>query len=159
MYLIQKEHMNYEEEDQYYTPRRSNSTKKYLFLHHNPDEHYKSNQEAKIVRQLCAKHKMTEEELRSVKKFRKMIADALKETNQCRYRWIKADEKKARYNAKSIIAKASEETGKHIMHPETLERAKQISMDNDSNVRFWFRTNRSAVTTYISDLLKRTQPK
>lgn len=88
--------------------------KKISKIEHDDTKHYPNKDEATLLRQIISSEGLTEEEVRSHKKYRKMLSEAQK-----RGREAKRDERTKFYQ--NLIKKACQKTGLVPQHPETLK--------------------------------------
>lgn len=106
---------NYDYKD---NPSHDNNRKRGM-IDNDPSKHYPGKREAKLLRKLKKETGMTEEEIRSHKKYRIMLSDAQKEeTNP------KTDEVTKTY--RYLIKLACKETGLAPPHPKTLKALQKI---------------------------------
>ena len=94
-------------------------------------KHYPNKDEAALLRKLMAENGLSEDEVRSIKKYRKMLTDAQK-----------SGEKRKRCTQekfyKDLIKSACKETGLVPQHPKTLEVLQTKIDEAVYNRRNWF---------------------
>jgi hypothetical protein len=107
--------------------------KKLKKIEHDSTKHYPNKNEAELLRKIMAENKLTEEEVRSIKKYRKMLASASK-------MGVKAKRSKVEKYYQDLIKKACKQTGLARQHPLTIHVLDELLKHEFSSImwRPWF---------------------
>lgn len=103
-------------------------SKKSRKIETDSSKHYPNKDEAALLRKLIQSTGLSEEEIRKVKKYRKMLSEAQKQGQKA-----KTDPQTKWYQDK--IKEACKETGLVPQHPKTIEALERIL--NNSNTHSW----------------------
>lgn len=104
------------------------NSKKIRKIENDPTKHYPNKNEASLLRKIMSETGLSEKEVREIKKYRKMLAEAAKSSE------------KSITNAQTkfyrdCIKRACQQTGLVPQHPKTMEALQHI-LDNYNN-SFW----------------------
>ena len=97
----------------------------------DPTKHYPNKNESTLLRKIKSKTGLSEEEIRDIKKYRKMLADASKSSEKSE---LSASEKYYR----NCIKDACKKTGLVPQHPETLKVLEEINNNKNRLYMPWF---------------------
>lgn len=115
--------------------------KKLVKIENDPTKHYPNKNEGDVLRKIMAETKLTEEEVRDIKKYRKMLSDASKsgekEKSNPVVKW---------YRGK--IKDACKITGLAPQHPKTIIELQKI-LDRTQRMPF-----RIMIRTWSTNILK-----
>ena len=100
-------------------------------IENDPTKHYPNKNESALLRRIMAKTGLIEEEIRNIKKYRKMLADASKSSKKS----LKSASKKY---YKKCIKYACKETGLVPQHPKTLEALEKILDKKNTHYLPWY---------------------
>ena len=115
-------------ENDYYKTFSKKSSK----IQRDNTKHYPNKDEARVLRQIMASTGLSEEEVRSHHKYRKMLSEAQKSGRE--RKWLGKQE----VFYKSLLKKACKETGLVPQHPDTLV-VLQCLIDEKWNKQHWYR--------------------
>lgn len=115
-------------EDRWYEPYSKKTSK----IRQDNTKHYPNKDEARVLRQIMSSTGLSEEEVRSHKKYRKMLSKAQKESQKAKYsrseRWFR-----------NKIKQACKKTGLAPQHPDTIEALDEILKDSYNSAWYsWF---------------------
>lgn len=108
-------------------------------IENDPTKHYPNKNESALLRKIKSETGLSEEEIRDIKKYRKMLAEASKSSE-------KSAQSASEKYYKLQIKYACQETGLVPQHPKTLEALEKI-LDNKNRMYlpwYLFYSNESA---------------
>ncbi|MFW6226044.1 MAG: hypothetical protein ACOC3V_03725 [bacterium] len=110
------------------------NSKKYKKVCYDGSKHYPNKDESSLLRKLMSENNMSENEIRNIKKFRKMLSDASKKGQiQKTYFFIKREND----YIKGLVKRSCKETGLVPEHPKTREIIERnLKNDNINMFRF-----------------------
>lgn len=94
-------------------------SKKYAKIENDPTKHYPNKNESALLRKIKSETGLSEEEIRDIKKYRKMLAEASKSSE-------KSAQSATEKYYKHQIKLACQETGLVPQHPDTLKALEKI---------------------------------
>lgn len=96
---------------------------------HDDSKHYPNKDEAKLLRRLMSETGLTEDEIKSYKKYRKMLSEAQKKSEKAKYSKI--------YKFyKSIVDTACNRTGLANQHPKTIKEIENVIKERNHSTTY-----------------------
>jgi len=136
-----------------YTVHERYLTKKGTKIAKNPDKHYPNKNESEMLRKIMAETSLSEVEVRSIKTYRKVLAEASKEG-----RIAKRSEVEKYYQG--LIKKACKETKLAKEHPLTLWVLDELlKQESRFNGRWFFRHDVQSAKSVIENYGKKKKDK
>lgn len=115
-------------ENDYYSVYSKKSSK----IKHDNTKHYPNKDEASLLRNIMRKTGLSEEQIRSNAKYRKMLSEAQKSSQKSKF-----DTKEEKFY-KDLIKRACKETGLVPQHPDTLVVLQTLIKQEFSRYKSWF---------------------
>lgn len=114
---------------------RGNWNKKALKIKSDDTKHYPNNDEASLLRKIIVDSGLTEDEVRSIKKYRIMLSEAQKQSQLPKRNSVKKF-------YQGLIKDACKKTGLVPQHPETIKVIDELIKKYQSGrKRFWYSYN------------------
>jgi len=144
--------MNWEHWEDDREPWRFN--RKRGMIKNDPTKHYPNKQEGKLLRRIMSETGLTEEQVRSHKKYRKMLTDAQK-SGQKEKGWSPFHLRVMEKVFKRLLKKVCKELGLAKEHPKTITRIMELNNErNKSGVYSSLQVSENEMKHMINAYLK-----
>ena len=123
---------NYDTHEEEWVDVKYVSARKAAKIANDPTKHYPNKDEATLLRKIMAENGLTEEEVRSIKKYRVMLSEAQKSGEKRKW------QSKEEVFYKGLIKNACKKTGLVPQHPETIVVLQELINETEYRRRNWF---------------------